>query len=148
MPRNVVTEKDLKSLGFSPQPDGTWSKSEPLARLPQSQPQSDPQAKHQTKASRQKADAGCMGNSSKNDKNASKSREKEVKGIKIAAVSITGYRRRFLDDDNFRGGLKALRDQIADYIGLDDSEKFVRWKYYQVKVENKDEEGTAVRIKK
>ena len=74
--------------------------------------------------------------------------KRRLKVFKITVVSITGYRRRFLDDDNFRGGLKALRDQIADYIGLDDSEKFVRWKYYQVKVENKDEEGTAVRIKK
>lgn len=38
-----------------------------------------------------------------------------------------------LDDDNLRGALKAVRDGIADKLGVDDRDPRVRWKYGQAK---------------
>lgn len=36
-----------------------------------------------------------------------------------------------LDDDNLRAALKAVRDGIADAMGIDDRDKRVRWAYAQ-----------------
>ena len=38
-----------------------------------------------------------------------------------------------LDDDNLRGALKAVRDGIADALGVDDGGFCVRWEYHQEK---------------
>lgn len=40
-----------------------------------------------------------------------------------------------LDDDNLRGSLKSVRDEIAAWIGLDDKDKRIVWKYEQQKAE-------------
>lgn len=54
-----------------------------------------------------------------------------------------------LDDDNLRGALKAVRDEVAAWLGLDDRSKVIRWRYGQltcergrwaVKIEIEDEE--------
>lgn len=63
-------------------------------------------------------------------------------------VTIIGFRVRTLDDDNFSGGLKALRDSIAAFLGLDDHHSQIKWRYYQVEVEHKHEEGTCVKIER
>jgi hypothetical protein len=36
-----------------------------------------------------------------------------------------------LDDDNLRGALKAVRDGVADALGIDDRDPCVRWDYAQ-----------------
>lgn len=36
-----------------------------------------------------------------------------------------------LDDDNLAGSLKAVRDAIAEWLGLDDRDPRVAWKYAQ-----------------
>lgn len=36
-----------------------------------------------------------------------------------------------LDDDNLRGALKAIRDGVADALGVDDGDPRVGWKYGQ-----------------
>lgn len=36
-----------------------------------------------------------------------------------------------LDDDNLRGALKAIRDAIAKWLGVDDRSPLVRWEYGQ-----------------
>jgi fatty acid-binding protein DegV len=36
-----------------------------------------------------------------------------------------------LDDDNLRSALKAVRDQIAAWLGVDDRDPLVRWAYDQ-----------------
>lgn len=36
-----------------------------------------------------------------------------------------------LDDDNLRGALKAIRDGVADALGVDDRDPRVEWKYDQ-----------------
>jgi hypothetical protein len=55
-------------------------------------------------------------------------------------------RRRLLDEDNLVGGAKALRDAIAQLLGIDDSELGVRWHYSQAEVRTEAEEGTLVRV--
>lgn len=36
-----------------------------------------------------------------------------------------------LDDDNLRGSLKAVRDQVAAWLGVDDRSPLVKWEYGQ-----------------
>lgn len=69
-----------------------------------------------------------------------------AKGRRKPTVYIVGFRCRSLDDDNFRGGLKHLRDSISERIGLDDHETQINWVYSQVKVDLKSAEGTLVKI--
>jgi hypothetical protein len=38
---------------------------------------------------------------------------------------------RALDDDNLRSAAKAARDGIADYLGIDDRDPRVQWRYDQ-----------------
>jgi hypothetical protein len=48
-------------------------------------------------------------------------------------VSLTRIAPRALDDDNLRGALKACRDGIADWLGVDDRDPRVSWEYEQRK---------------
>ncbi len=49
-------------------------------------------------------------------------------------VTLTRVSPRELDDDNLRGALKAIRDQVADNLGLpSDRDRRVRWEYGQAK---------------
>lgn len=36
-----------------------------------------------------------------------------------------------LDDDNLRGSLKAVRDELASWLGVDDRDPRVTWRYEQ-----------------
>ena len=59
-------------------------------------------------------------------------------------VSLVGHRRRKLDDDNFVGACKHLRDAIAASLGLDDGDPRLRWEYGQH--ETHGVEGVSVTI--
>lgn len=48
-------------------------------------------------------------------------------------VRLTRVSPRILDDDNLRGALKAVRDGVADRLGVDDRDVRVRWEYAQQK---------------
>lgn len=48
-------------------------------------------------------------------------------------VTLTRIAPRGLDDDNLRGACKALRDGIADKLGIDDRDPRVEWRYAQAK---------------
>lgn len=50
-------------------------------------------------------------------------------------VTLTRVAPRRLDDDNLRGALKAVRDGIADRLGVDDADPRVEWRYGQRKGE-------------
>lgn len=52
-------------------------------------------------------------------------------------VRLVRLSTRTLDDDNLRGALKAIRDGVADRLGVDDRDPRVRWEYDQ-------ERGTPV----
>lgn len=47
------------------------------------------------------------------------------------AVMLTRIAPRQLDDDNLRSAFKALRDGIADRLGVKDNDPRVRWDYAQ-----------------
>ena len=51
---------------------------------------------------------------------------------------------RELDDDNLRGGSKHLRDAIADWLGVNDNERWVEWSYSQHHTRGR--EGVGVKI--
>lgn len=44
-------------------------------------------------------------------------------------VTLTRYGHRKQDDDNLRRTLKSVRDVVAEWIGLDDADKRIRWVY-------------------
>lgn len=48
-------------------------------------------------------------------------------------VTLTRIAPRKLDDDNLRGALKAVRDGVADALGVDDGDDRVTWLYSQRK---------------
>ena len=48
-------------------------------------------------------------------------------------VTLTRVSPRELDDDNLRSALKATRDGIADWLGVDDRDPRIRWEYGQAK---------------
>ena len=48
-----------------------------------------------------------------------------------ATISLTRISPRALDDDNLRGALKAVRDGIADRLGINDRDPRVKWEYGQ-----------------
>lgn len=50
----------------------------------------------------------------------------------LIVVTLLRYGRR-LDDDNLRGALKAVRDGIAEWAGIDDGSPQWRWEYGQDK---------------
>lgn len=62
------------------------------------------------------------------------------------SVIIISMRHRLLDGDNLQTGAKYLRDAIAELIGLDDADKFIRWEYHQLV--SVDKEGTIVIVDK
>jgi len=46
-------------------------------------------------------------------------------------VTLTRIAPRQLDDDNNAGGLKAVRDGVADWLGVDDRHPSITWRYAQ-----------------
>lgn len=46
-------------------------------------------------------------------------------------VTLTRINRRRLDDDNLRGALKAVRDEVARLLGVDDGSDQIEWRYAQ-----------------
>jgi hypothetical protein len=44
-------------------------------------------------------------------------------------VTLTRIAPRRLDDDNLRSGFKAIRDGIADRLGVDDRDPRIEWRY-------------------
>jgi hypothetical protein len=59
-------------------------------------------------------------------------------------ISMVGHRRQLLDDDNFVGACKHLRDAIAASLGMDDADPRLRWEYGQF--ETRGAEGVVVKI--
>lgn len=68
----------------------------------------------------------------------------EKRGPRRLVVSLIGFRRIPLDDDNFNGSCKHVRDAIAASFGLDDGDKRFIWQYSQQ--HTRGEEGILVRI--
>ncbi len=48
-------------------------------------------------------------------------------------VELVRQSPRALDDDNLRGALKGIRDEVASILGVDDRDPRVEWRYGQSK---------------
>lgn len=46
-------------------------------------------------------------------------------------IALTRIGPRFLDSDNVQGALKAIRDEVAKQLGLDDGDERLTWAYSQ-----------------
>jgi len=46
-------------------------------------------------------------------------------------VTLTREGKRKLDGDNLQGALKAVRDQVAEWLGADDADPRIDWQYAQ-----------------
>jgi hypothetical protein len=64
----------------------------------------------------------------------------------VLRVTLIRFCHRPYDSDNLAGGFKPLRDAIAAWLGLDDSDRIIAWEYGQHQTAGR--EGTAVRIEK
>lgn len=72
-------------------------------------------------------------------------RQRRQKGVAACCrVVLVAALRRELDTDNLQGSLKPLRDQIAQWLGVDDADSRVTWEYGQVLIKGKP--GVIVRI--
>lgn len=126
MPSHRFTEADIEQLGYAKTESGEWvRKDSRLAAV------SEPKSKRRARRS------------------IAKTLEDEARGKgslgeqkRRPVVTITSFRIATLDDDNLRGGLKTLRDCIAAGLDLDDAESIVEWRYHQVKVGSRFEQGT------
>src|SRR5678815_1117800 len=47
-------------------------------------------------------------------------------------VTLTRISSGSLDDDGLRGALKTVRDGVADWLGVDDRDPIVEWRYEQL----------------
>jgi hypothetical protein len=56
-------------------------------------------------------------------------------GTVVRLTRITGPRGKTLDDDNLRGCLKAMRDGVADWLGVQDNDPRITWRYDQRKAD-------------
>jgi hypothetical protein len=65
--------------------------------------------------------------------------------LERATVTLIRIAPRELDDDNLRSALKAVRDGVADALGINDRDKRVEWIYTQEK-HNPKEYGIKVAI--
>ena len=75
------------------------------------------------------------------------SRKPKGKGRVAVRCSIIVCCHKLYDDDNsISGGTKALRDAIAESVGLDDGDKRIRWHYGQLQTSG--EQGVIVRIER
>ena len=52
---------------------------------------------------------------------------------RAATITLTRIGPRMLDDDNLASGFKACRDGVADWLGIDDGDKRLTWRYAQRK---------------
>ena len=46
-------------------------------------------------------------------------------------IVLTRVAPRALDGDNLQSGFKAVRDGVADWLGVDDGSRLVEWEYRQ-----------------
>ena len=53
-------------------------------------------------------------------------------------ITLTRIGPRTLDDDNLASGFKAFRDGVADWLGIDDGDKRLTWRYAQRKGKPKE----------
>ena len=119
----TFNEQDLKAKGFVLK-NGTWQK-----------PSLNPMDRLETrKHPKQKGTLDKEGKTSRSCKTGSKKGSPKRKAPSVGrkqpyklVVTMTAYLPRYFDDDNLVGALKPIRDEIAEWMGLDDRDRRVLW---------------------
>lgn len=75
------------------------------------------------------------------------SNQRELPTVLKEAVTVTLTRCsvRRLDDDNLVASMKAVRDEVAAWLGVDDGDERVMWRVEQRKT-SRAQQGTIVRV--
>jgi hypothetical protein len=60
-------------------------------------------------------------------------REAKVAPNLPCVITLTRVAPRELDGDNLQGGMKSVRDGVADWFGVDDRDPRIKWEYAQRK---------------
>lgn len=63
------------------------------------------------------------------------------------AVTLSRVATRKLDDDNLASAFKAVRDQVAAELGIDDGGDAVAWRYTQTTPPRKHQPGVMIMIR-
>ena len=114
-------EEILKSKGFVKAEDGTWQKpSKNVLDSGKSQKHAKP--------------SGTLGSEKETSRPRKSSRPKSSRRKRAAEwiVSLTCYVPRYFDSDTATIATKAIRDELADWLGLDDGDHRVMWEVDQV----------------
>lgn len=66
---------------------------------------------------------------------------------RISSITLTRFSVQEMDSDNLPAALKAVRDGIADALGIDDGTKNgIEWKYKQVRCDKREQFAVRVDI--
>jgi hypothetical protein len=60
-------------------------------------------------------------------------KKSDIDMSKPILVELCRHANRFWDDDNLVGGFKHVRDGVAHWLGIDDGDSRLTWRYLQVK---------------
>lgn len=123
---SAFTRKQLEDLGYVER-NGEWVKRTTTRRVgavvPGVREQSPRPLERPVQA--QQGGEGSVGDGRTKPRN----RVRKVDaGIRVTLIAV---RQKRLDDDNLAGGFKALRDAIAESLGIDDGDDRIEWVYRQ-----------------
>lgn len=122
----MITAKQLEEMGYVER-NGEWTKRTDTRRLGAMVPR----VGEQPARSLERQTPAKQGGEGSVVEGRSKSRVQVRKcdaGLRITLIAV---RQKRLDDDNLAGGFKALRDAIADSLGIDDGDPRIEWIYRQ-----------------
>ena len=126
------TPERLRELGYVELPDGSWAKAPAsVGRLETDQHGQQARAlERKTQTSRRRKAGSPQGNI----------RDRAA----VVTVTMTAHLPVRMDGDNLANALKPVRDEIADWLGVDDADGRVRWECGQV--ETRAESGVCVKV--
>lgn len=119
----TFNEQALQQKGFVLQ-NGTWQKpaKHPVDRLEAGKhPKQKGTLDGEVEAPRKRTTSGKKG--SPRRKAATGRRKQPHKLI----VTMTAHLSRYFDDDNLAGALKPVRDELAEWMGIDDGDRRILW---------------------
>lgn len=125
---SAFTRKQLEDLGYVER-NGEWSKRTDTRRVGAVVPsvREQPSRPLERQVSSKQGGEGSVEKPKGQRARRSRVYARDV-GVRVTLVAV---RQKRLDDDNLAGGFKALRDAIAESLGIDDGDERVEWIYRQ-----------------
>lgn len=125
---SAFTRKQLEEMGYVER-NGEWIKRTDTRRVGDLVPgvREQPARPLERTASAEQGGEGSMEKPKGQCPRRSRVRSGNV-GVRVTLIAV---RQKRLDDDNLAGGFKALRDSIAESLGIDDGDDRVEWIYRQ-----------------